>query len=113
MGFSFWRSKDFKRYFFVYIAVFLVFIAVGVIAVAQATQAEFRRAAARQREDQSQKIAETLDNAWNAAIDAGRYLQSSTWVQKYMADNGAFAEDFGLLRKAEYSDLLNALCATN
>ncbi|MCI9552358.1 MAG: hypothetical protein HFE94_02350 [Acutalibacter sp.] len=113
MGFSFWRSKDFKRYFFVYIAVFLVFIAAGVIAVAQATQTEFRRAAARQREDQSQKIAETLDNAWNAAIDAGRYLQSSTWVQKYMADNGAFAEDFGLLRKAEYSDLLNALCATN
>ena len=84
----------------------------GTFVIVLVTQAERRHAADQQRTAQGQRIAEIVDNAWDSAIEAGNFLRSSTWVQKYMSETDVFAQEFGPLRQREFSQSLTALCAS-
>ena len=84
----------------------------GAVVVVLATQAERQQAADQQRTAQGKRIAEVVDNAWDSAIEAGNFLRSSTWVQKYMSETDVFAQEFGPLRQREFSQSLTALCAS-
>ena len=109
---AFWHSRDFQRYFFTYAILFFCMLLAGAVVVVLATQAERQQAADQQRTAQGKRIAEVVDNAWDSAIEAGNFLRSSTWVQKYMAETDVFAQEFGPLRQREFSQSLTALCAS-
>ena len=109
---AFWHSRDFQRYFFTYAILFFCMLLAGAVVVVLATQAERQQAADQQRTAQGKRIAEVVDNAWDSAIEAGNFLRSSTWVQKYMSETDVFAQEFGPLRQREFSQSLTALCAS-
>lgn len=109
---AFWHSRDFQRYFFTYAILFFCMLLAGTFVIVLVTQAERRHAADQQRTAQGQRIAEIVDNAWDSAIEAGNFLRSSTWVQKYMSETDVFAQEFGPLRQREFSQSLTALCAS-
>lgn len=109
---AFWHSRDFQRYFFTYAILFFCMLLAGAVVVVLATQAERQQAADQLRTAQGKRIAEVVDNAWDSAIEAGNFLRSSTWVQKYMSETDVFAQEFGPLRQREFSQSLTALCAS-
>ncbi len=109
----YWRSKDFQRYFFTYIALFVCVLLVGMSVFSAVIKKERRETDEKFYLSEGHKVRDILDNIWEVGSEVSNVLQNSVWVQKYKAENNIFENEFGPMEKQDISVSLTALCAIN
>lgn len=109
----YWRSKDFRRYFFTYVVVFGCVLLVGISVFSTILKKERREDNEKFYLSESQKVRDVLDDVWEVGSEIGNVLQSSVWVQKYKSETHVFENNFGPMEKQDISNNLTALCAIN
>lgn len=109
----YWHSKDFQRYFFTYIALFVCALLVGISIFSAAMRKERREAGEKSFLAESQKVRDVLDNVWEVGGKVGNVLQNSIWVQKFTSESTVFENEFGHMEKQDISINLTALCSLN
>ena len=109
----YWHSKDFQRYFFTYIAMFVCVLLVGISIFSAAMRKERKEANANAFLDKSQQVRDVLDDIWEVGGEVGNVLQNSIWVQKFTSESTVFENEFGPMEKQDISINLNALCSLN
>lgn len=109
----YWRSKDFQRYFFTYIVLFVCVLLVGMSIFFTVMRKERRETDEKFYLSEGHKVRDVLDNVWEVGNEVGNVLENSVWVQKYKAENNIFENEFGPMEKQDISVSLTALCAIN
>ena len=110
---SYWKSRDFQRYFFNYILLFVCMLTVGVAVVLGIAQKERTAALEQHRQIQEEKIASALDKTWESTMKIGEVLNNFSWVEKYKSDSDVFTSEFGVIEKNDISQSLKAFSASD
>lgn len=109
----YWHSKDFQRYFFTYIALFVCVFLVGISIFSAAMRKERKEANEKSFLAESQKVRDVLDDIWEVGSEVSNVLQNSIWVQKFTSESKIFENEFGPMEKQDISVNLTALCSLN
>lgn len=109
----YWHSKDFQRYFFTYIALFVCVFLVGISIFSAAMRKERKEANEKSFLAESQKVRDVLDDIWEVSSEVSNVLQNSIWVQKFTSESKIFENEFGPMEKQDISVNLTALCSLN
>lgn len=107
----YWHSKDFQRYFFTYIALFVCVFLVGISIFSAAMRKERKEANEKSFLAESQKVRDVLDDIWEVGSEVSNVLQNSIWVQKFTSESKIFENEFGPMEKQDISVNLTALCS--
>lgn len=108
----YWHSKDFQRYFFTYIALFVCVFLVGISIFSAAMRKERKEANEKSFLAESQKVRDVLDDIWEVGSEVSNVLQNSIWVQKFTSESKIFENEFGPMENRIFRSI-SPLCAAS
>lgn len=110
---TFWRDRGFQRCFFSYLFLFVGTLMIATTLIARIPQKKQQLEENQKQDAQGEKMVELLDGIWETADHIADFLDDTEWVQQYKSDRDALAQEFDASKRAEISQGLNTICASN